>query len=139
MELDSEIYNSIKLLSARGEHLVDRDRYLEAVTAFKTAIDLLPEPKEQWSAWTWLAAAIGDAYYLDDRFAEARSWFRAAVAGPDGLGNPFIHLRLGQTARRLGDEKRAVDELLRAYMGDGVDVFEDDVEDLAFLRAHVKL
>lgn len=49
-----------------------------------------------------------------------------AVTGPDGLGNPFIHLRLGQCALELGDEDQAKDELIRAYMGDGPGIFEEE-------------
>jgi tetratricopeptide (TPR) repeat protein len=139
MELDPAIHAAVERLSERGNALIDADRTDEAVAAFQEAVALLPAPKEDWEAWTWLAAAIGDAYYLADRFAEAGPWFQAALAGPDGLGNPFLHLRLGQVARRLGDEERALDELMRAYMGDGEDAFDNAPEDLAFLRARVRL
>lgn len=66
--------------------------------------------------------------------------FHNAVQCPDGLGNPYIHLRLGQTAFELGDHSRAADELIRAYMGGGPDIFEeDDAKYLAFLGARADL
>ena len=42
---------------------------------------------------------------------------------PDAIGNPFIHLRLGQTQFELGNKDRAADELMRAYMGAGAEIF----------------
>lgn len=54
---------------------------------------------------------------------------------PDALGNPFLHLRLGQAQLNLGNEDRAADELMRAYMGGGPEVFEiEDGRYLAFLK-----
>jgi hypothetical protein len=54
-------------------------------------------------------------------------------------GNPFLHLRLGQCRFELGDLDRAADELARAYMGDGEDVFEDEAPKyLAFLKTRLQ-
>lgn len=49
-----------------------------------------------------------------------------AVRCPDGLGNLFIHLRLGECAFELGQISRAEDELTRAYMGAGREIFADE-------------
>ena len=45
---------------------------------------------------------------------------------PGALGNPFLHLRLGQCQFELGGLDRAADELDRAYMGAGTDIFDDE-------------
>jgi hypothetical protein len=59
--------------------------------------------------------------------------------GPDALGNPFLHLRLGQCRFELGDLDRAADELARAYMADGEDVFDgEDPKYLAFLKTRLQ-
>ncbi len=42
------------------------------------------------------------------------------------VGNPFILLRLGQTYFELGNMKKAADELVRAYMGVGTEIFEGE-------------
>ena len=42
----------------------------------------------------------------------------------DALGNPFIHLQLGQCQFELGNEQIAADELTRAYVAEGNDIFE---------------
>jgi hypothetical protein len=43
---------------------------------------------------------------------------------PGTIGNPWVHLRLGQVRFELGQLELATDELARAYMGGGRDVFE---------------
>jgi hypothetical protein len=45
---------------------------------------------------------------------------------PEAIGNPFIHLRLGQTQFELGNKDRAADELMRAYMGAGAEIFAEE-------------
>jgi hypothetical protein len=42
------------------------------------------------------------------------------------MGNPFIHLRLGQSLFEQGDMERAESELLQAYMLAGKDIFSED-------------
>ena len=62
------------------------------------------------------------------------------MVSPDGQGNALIHLRLGQTSFELGDLDRAADELTRAYMAAGSEIFEDeDVKYVAFLSTKIKL
>jgi hypothetical protein len=45
---------------------------------------------------------------------------------PDAIGNPFIHLRLGQCQFEIGNLKRAADELARAFLMEGLALFEDE-------------
>lgn len=51
-----------------------------------------------------------------------------ALNCPDGQGNAFIHYMLGKALVLLNDAG-AVDELLRAYMLDGVDIFDSDEDE----------
>ncbi len=53
-------------------------------------------------------------------------------------GNPFILLRLGQTYFELGNMKKAADELVRAYMGVGTEIFEgEDPKYFDLVRASI--
>lgn len=59
---------------------------------------------------------------------------------PGAVGNPFLHLRLGQVLLDLGDEAGAADELMRAYMGGGAEIFSlEEPRYLAFLGTKAKL
>lgn len=61
-----------------------------------------------------------------------------AMRCPDAMGNPFLHLRLGQCQFELAALDRAADELARAYMGGGPELFsQEDPKYLAFLKTRI--
>ena len=101
---------------------------------------LLPTPTQQWEAATWLYVAVGDTHFHEANFEKSFNAFFNAVQCPGGLGNPFVHLRLGQAYLELGDSAKAADELARAYMGAGEEIFlEDDPKYFEFLKPRMKL
>ncbi|EPQ3362139.1 hypothetical protein O3I57_002684 [Acinetobacter baumannii] len=54
------------------------------------------------------------------------------------MGNPYIHLRLGQLYYEEGYFDDSADELTRAYMGGGLGIFlEDDPKYLDFLETKI--
>ncbi len=139
-ELDDRTYAEITRLTDQGQALFDDGKLDEARRVFMQAWALLPEPQSEWEATTWLAAAIGDIDFLEGRYADARQTLQFAMICPGGLGNPFLHLRLGQSLLELGEQDRAADELMRAYMGAGEDIFADqDPKYRAFLATRAKL
>ena len=139
-ELSLETQQHITTLSERGNALADAGRYEDAHELFAEAWGLLPPPQSQWEAATWLLAAIGDVCLLKGELDEAREALQLAMHCPDGLGNPFLHLRLGQVQFDLGEEDRAADELMRAFMGAGEDIFADEnPKYLAFLRTRADI
>jgi tetratricopeptide (TPR) repeat protein len=125
-ELPDSIHTEITRLSEQGNTLADAGECDAAVLCFQQALDLLPLPIEPWSAACWLFTAIGDTLFQSARYREALQPLLNAVKCAGGLGNPFVHLRLGQTQLELGNEVRAADELARAYMGGGKEVFEEE-------------
>lgn len=140
MELLAEIHERIKDLSAAGDALAESDLFDDALSKYWEAFDLLPEPKTEWEAGTWLLTAIGDANFLMGDFVAGRDNLGSAMHYPDAIGNPFLHLRLGQCQYEVGNLDRATDELLRAYGLEGAEIFEsEDPKYLAFLRTRVDL
>lgn len=134
-ELPENIHSEIERLSAEGDALAEEQKYSEAIPVYWQAWDLLPEPKTGWNAATWLLAAIGDANFLCRDYTAGRDNLSTAMRCPDALGNAFLHLRLGQCQFELGVIDRAADELMRAYMGGGTDIFKDqDPKYLRFLQ-----
>ncbi|KWF07091.1 tetratricopeptide repeat protein [Burkholderia pseudomultivorans] len=131
-ELDNELYERIAALSDAGDALAEDEDYAGALAKYRDAFDLLPEPKTNWEAATWLLAAIGDAHFFQQDYAAGRDAFGDAMHCPGAIGNPFLHLRLGQCQFELDQLDRAADELMRAYMGGGPELFED--EDGKYLR-----
>jgi hypothetical protein len=82
---------------------------------------------------------VGDANFLGGDFAAGRDNLSNAMHCPGAIGNPFLHLRLGQCQFELGNLDRAADELMRAYMGGGPEIFEnDDQKYVKFLQTRAE-
>ncbi|KLD72362.1 tetratricopeptide repeat protein [Xanthomonas pisi] len=134
LELSLETSAELDRLCALGDRHADAGDFPSALAAYRSAWNLLPDPKEDWHAATWILAAVGDANFRSGDFTAGRDTLSRAMHCPGALGNPFIHLRLGQCQLELGNLDRSADELMRAYMGDGPEVFaSEDPKYLEFL------
>ncbi|MCP4902365.1 MAG: tetratricopeptide repeat protein [bacterium] len=125
-ELSTEVHEEICRLCTEGDTFAESGQFPEALTKYWKAFDLLPEPQHDWEAATWILAAIGDANFLGGDFVAGRDNLSNAMHCPDAIGNPFLHLRLGQCQFELGNFKRAADELARAFLFEGEELFQDE-------------
>jgi tetratricopeptide (TPR) repeat protein len=139
-ELPSTVHDAIQHFCSDGDALASAGRYEEAIGQYSRAWEIVPAPKSQWNASTWILAAIGDAAFLADYKTSAKEALEYVMVCPDAVGNPFLHLRLGQVLLDMGEHDRAADELMRAYMGAGADLFAaEDERYLSFLRTRAAL
>ena len=137
MQLSEQIIKAMVELKEKGDLIANKGKYQDAITLYRQAYELLPIPRDEWEATTWILGIIGDAYFLDRRYSEAFETLNEALRAPGALGNPFIHLRLGQCALEIHDYERAKDELMRAYMLVGQDIFlQDNPKYLEFLAQY---
>jgi hypothetical protein len=67
---------------------------------------------------------MGEIRFRGGKYKTALDPLQDSMSCPGTLGNPWVHLRLGQARFEVGELERAADELARAYMGGGRDVFE---------------
>jgi tetratricopeptide (TPR) repeat protein len=104
--------------------LVADDEYEDAFGTLVEALDLLPEPMQQWNAAGWILVEMGECAFQLESWESAIDPLQDAMLCPGTLGNPGVHLRLGQVRYELGDMDDAGDELARAYMGGGREIFE---------------
>jgi len=138
-ELDDAIHEKIKTLCADGDELAENEDYVEAERAYLAAWDLLPEPQHDWEAATWILAALGDSQYLRGDFDAATETLQAAMHCPGAIGNPFLHMRLGECQFERGNLTRAEDELARAFLLEGSAIFDDeDPKYLTFVKSKLK-
>lgn len=138
--LPDEVDADVRALAAEGDALAEAGDFRGAVARYDAAFQRLPEPRHDWEAATWLMAAIGDACFLGGWATSARKALEYAMHCPGGLGNPFLHLRLGQVCLDQGEPERAADELARAWMGAGPEIFAgQDPKYLAFLGTRMRL
>jgi tetratricopeptide (TPR) repeat protein len=133
MNLSDKIYARLEELSEAGNDLLDDKNPADAIRKWQSALELLPEPKQDWEAATWLHASIGDAEYQLGNFDAARHSFFDALNAVDGNGNPFVYFRLGQCQVKLGQADDAIDNFLKAYMLDGENIFRSDPHGVACL------
>lgn len=139
MELPEELYDEILALSEQGNLLMDRDIYPEALDIYRSALMRLPDPIEQWEAFVWLKASMGDALYFMRDYKKAAVEFFDAMNGPGGAQNSFVIFRLGQCLFEQGGPE-ALDYLCRAYFLEGDEIFRcDDEKYLSAVRHALKI
>ncbi len=117
-------FETVRALCNDGEHLMTAGQFREAFDKFVAAFDLLPEPRTQWNAAGWILVALGENAIRAGSFQAAAGPLVDAMWAPGTIGNPWVHLRLGQVRYELGELDAAADELTRAYMGGGREIFE---------------
>jgi tetratricopeptide (TPR) repeat protein len=125
-ELSDETAQRITELCERGDDDVEHARYDEAVTKYEEALRLVPDPVFAWKATAWILTALGETHYFRRDFERAKNALLDAMRCPNGVGNAFVHFRLGQVELELGNAGRAKDELFRAYQRGGREVFEGE-------------
>lgn len=123
MKLSGELTRAVSAHRTAGDALREAGDHKGAWIEYVAALNLLPEPKTDWTATSEILAAIGDVAFRRKAYEKARDALMDAVRCPGGLGNVLIHLRLGQCYLELGDRNRAADNLARAYMGGGREAF----------------
>jgi len=138
-ELSNDVHRRLVALCKQGDKLAEAEDYPAALREYRSAWELLPEPRTEWEAATWVMGAIGDAQFQGGDYAAGRDSLATALKCPDGPGNPFLHLRLGQCLYELGRLDEAAAELASARQGAGEEIFEGEEEYLNFLEARTKL
>jgi len=140
MQLSDSIYSEITALCKQGDDLVKAGELEQGKQKYVDALRLLPENHREWETATWIYVAIGDVHFRMMNYDKAFKCFYNAVQCPKGLGNPYIHLRLGQLYYEQENLEKATDELTRAYMGAGIGIFmEDDPKYLEFLETKIEI
>ncbi|MBS7566738.1 tetratricopeptide repeat protein [Mucilaginibacter sp. Bleaf8] len=139
MELPDEIYDRIIALSEKGDAYAENEQFASALAQYQQALALLPEPKTDWEAATWLYAAIGDAYLNKQQPDDALNAYEQALQSPDGTGNAYIWFSIGQVYYEQGNIAKAKQHFMSAYILDGHTIFEDEKpEYFALLRTEVE-
>jgi len=139
-ELEPSVYEAIQAYCAKGDELAAARAFAEAIDEYNKAWALVPDPKNEWDASTWILAAIGDAAFLGGYKTSAREALQYAMICPGAVGNPFLHLRYGQVLLDAGEQDAAADELMRAYMSEGSEIFAtEDSRYLDFLKTRAQL
>lgn len=140
-ELPGGLDDQIRRLLDEGDELLDDDRIEESMSRYRSAWDLLPEPRTDQPLALDVLAAMGDAHFSCGDFAAGRDAFMTAMRCSHGepLGNPFLRLRLGQCMYETDEMKEAANWLAGAYLLEGVALFaHDDPKYLEFIKSRLE-
>lgn len=139
-KLPGDVRQMIDQLCQKGDQFAQIDQHDDALDQYEAAWQLLPDPKDQWPAATWILLAAGDVYFEKRDFVAASETLRDAVEFPGGDQNPFLLLRLGQSLFELGHLDAAAEALEAAYREHGAELFADeDPKYLSFLKTQLKI
>jgi tetratricopeptide (TPR) repeat protein len=140
--LTDEASEQIEDLSEQGNTYFDEEHYSTAIEVWQQALALIPHPQNTYAESQWLETSIGDAYFLNEEFELALQHFQNAKSNIEAFAyeNPFIMLRLGQSLLECTQPEEAKEYLLRAYLLEGEEIFDnDDPKYLDFLKQQVDL
>lgn len=126
-DLEPELKEQVVALCQKGMEQAEIERFEPSNRSFSKVYELLPEPKEEWKAYTWLRASMADNYFELKLFKEALIFFQEAVEkDEDYKTNAFVRMRIGQCIFELEGESAALADLKLAYSMGGDEVFEDE-------------
>jgi len=125
MELEDNVYNQVVSLAEEGDDFAENEIFGSAISKYNEALDLLPEPKTDWEAATWLYIALGDALFSEKDFDAALIAYEKALISPDGTVNPYIWFCLGEVFYESGNIEKAKTHFMSAYVLDGEEIFKD--------------
>ncbi len=140
LTMDDKTYERVVLLYGEGEKLTQSGLIASALEKYAEAWSLIPDPKEHWKLSTSVISAIADCWFLAGEYEEVLRALEFGMNCPDAVGNPFLHLRLGQALLEQGQDDRAEEELMRAYEAHREAIFaHQDPKYLAFLAARGRI
>lgn len=126
MKLNYLTSKKINHYAKKADSCMRRADYQGAIKYYEKILDVLPEPKDNWEAYDWTYASIGDTYFFMEDYEKAFDNLKKIVMSYD---NPYIYMRYGQCFYYMGDKEKAEPYLIKAYQMVGDEVFEteDDV------------
>lgn len=126
-DLEPELKEKVVLLCEKGMEQAEIERYEASNRTFSKVYALLPEPKPEWKAYTWLVASIADNHFELKEYDKAMPYFNEAVELDEAYKvNAFVQMRVGQCLLELGKSVEAEAQLKLALDMGGEEIFEDE-------------
>ena len=128
MQLNKSYTEDIERICRAADDFLEEGNIKDAYRKYKEALDIIPNPKTSYETATWIFVSIGDLFFKNKQYDMARDYFFEAKNCPNGVSNPYVLFRLGQSLVETQDNNQAREFLLRAYMLVGDDIFWDEDE-----------
>lgn len=127
-DLPSNVLERIKELCKKGVEDREKNDIEDAIYSWERAIQLLPEPREEWKISCWLFTNTGELYFQQKDYEASDEFFRWAISSPGGNVDAHINMRLGQSCLKLGQMEEALEFLLNAISIDPAILDNEPVE-----------
>lgn len=127
-KLDTELQKQIIALCQHGAKLADMREFDFALSKYYEALTLVPDPKSDYKATTWIYSSIGEVHWKKRNYNEAGRAFLQAYRSAGGEQSADVNFRLGQCLVECGAADMAHTYLLQAYMLDGDALFAGENE-----------
>ena len=128
MQLNKSYTEDIERICRAADDFLEEGNIKDAYRKYKEALDIIPNPKTSYETATWIFVSIGDLFFKNKQYEMARDYFFEAKNCPNGVSNPYVLFRLGQSLVETQDNNQAREFLLIAYMLVGDDIFWDEDE-----------
>ena len=126
-DLELELKEQVVSLCEKGMEQAEIERYAPSNRTFTNIYDLLPEPKHEWKAYTWLLASMADNHYeLKEYEAGLKLLDEVLERDESYKENGYVRMRRGQFQYEISGEDAAEAELKLAYELGGDELFEDE-------------
>lgn len=123
--LSDDIHDKLEKISKKGDKFQIDGEYILAIEEYTKGLSLLPIPMQKWDAYGWLQVAIADCYFDIENFNLAKQHYFNALSNDTMIDNPYIHFGIGQSFFELNELDDAKEYLMKTYMLDGKDLFND--------------
>lgn len=135
-DLPSDVLKRIKELCKKGLEDKGKNDLDEAIYSWEQAIQLLPDPREEWGISCWLFANTGELYFQQKDYEASDEFFRWAISSPGGIVDAHINMRLGQSCFKLGQMEEALEFLFSAVAIDPTVLDNEPAEYQELLSKH---
>lgn len=126
--LSDNLYDSIMESLQEGDSLMENEKYNDALSCYKKALDQVPNEKIDWEISLHIYTALGDCYFNLEDYESASHNYNLALQCPEGTVNGYVWFGYGQSLYELDNKDKAKDALMSAYMLEGEEIFEDSDE-----------
>ena len=124
--LSSEVSDKLKHLCNQGYLFFDKGDTKAALRLFYQAWTILPKPQNQWLEAAWVLTALGDVYFAKGDYEYGREALLSALHCSKAMGDPVIHLRLGQCLLELGQHSAAQLQFKQVLKNGGEALFKKE-------------
>jgi tetratricopeptide (TPR) repeat protein len=108
-----------------ANELFVKGKYDEALVLFAKALELIPEPKNEWEETIAVLAGIADVWFIKKDFQVCADALNDALLCPEADQVAHLHFRLGQALYELNEIPKATESFYKAHILDE-DIFEEE-------------